>query len=103
MVAPERYEPKINHPFEFEFSRVERQPYLGVDLVADVFTTVLEERPDVQLLAVGPVVDLYGRFSAAKLNRLMEMFPGRVFSRPEFTALPQFVFSGGDFALIPSR
>lgn len=75
----------------------------GVDLIADVFTTILEKRPDVQLVAVGPVVDLYGRFAAVKLNRLMEMYPGRVFSKPEFTALPPFIFSGGDFALIPSR
>ncbi|KAI8457791.1 hypothetical protein BY996DRAFT_4577963 [Phakopsora pachyrhizi] len=75
----------------------------GVDLIADVFTTILEKHLDVQLVAVGPVVDLYGRFAAAKLNRLMEIYPGRVFSKPEFTALPPFIFSGGDFALIPSR
>jgi len=75
----------------------------GVDLIADVFTTILEKRSDVQLVAVGPVVDLYGRFAAAKLARLMELYPGRVFSKPEFTALPPFIFSGGDFALIPSR
>ncbi|KAI9613753.1 hypothetical protein KEM48_003646 [Puccinia striiformis f. sp. tritici PST-130] len=75
----------------------------GVDLIADVFTTILEKRSDVQLVAVGPVVDLYGRFAAAKLARLMEIYPGRVFSKPEFTALPPFIFSGGDFALIPSR
>ncbi|MBW0472818.1 hypothetical protein O181_012533 [Austropuccinia psidii MF-1] len=75
----------------------------GVDLIADVFTTILEKRSDVQLVAVGPVVDLYGRFAAAKLARLMELYPGRVYSKPEFTALPPFIFSGGDFALIPSR
>ncbi|KAG0152207.1 hypothetical protein CROQUDRAFT_85940 [Cronartium quercuum f. sp. fusiforme G11] len=75
----------------------------GVDLIADVFTTILEKREDVQLVAVGPVVDLYGRFAAAKLQRLMDLYPGRVFSKPEFTALPPFIFSGGDFALIPSR
>lgn len=34
---------------------------------------------------------------------LMRMYPGRVFSKPEFTALPPFLFSGADFALIPSR
>lgn len=31
------------------------------------------------------------------------MYPRRVFSRPEFTSLPPFIFSGADFALIPSR
>jgi len=33
----------------------------------------------------------------------MELYPDRVFSKPEFTALPPFLFSGADFALIPSR
>lgn len=33
----------------------------------------------------------------------MEKYPGRVFSKPEFTALPPFIFSGAEFALIPSR
>lgn len=38
------------------------------------------------------MVHLYGRFAAEKLARL-----------PEFTALPPYLFSGADFALIPSR
>ena len=33
----------------------------------------------------------------------MELFPDRVFSKPEFTALPPYLFSGADFALIPSH
>jgi alpha-1,3-glucan synthase len=91
----------------------------GIDLIADSmpslwdilfplipFTTVdfhrLEKRKSIQLIAVGPVIDLYGRFAAEKLARLMELFPGRV-SKPEFTALPPYIFSGADFALIPSR
>jgi alpha-1,3-glucan synthase len=52
---------------------------------------------------VGPVIDLYGRFAAEKLARLMELYPERVHSHPEFTALPPCLFSGADFALIPSR
>lgn len=63
----------------------------------------LEKQPAIQLITVGPVIDLYGRFAAEKLARLMEMYPTRVFSKPEFTALPSFLFSGADFALIPSR
>lgn len=63
----------------------------------------LEKRPSVQLIAVGPVIDLYGRFAAEKLARLMELYPDRVYSKPEFTALPPYLFSGADFALIPSR
>jgi hypothetical protein len=49
------------------------------------------------------VIDLYGRFAAEKLARLMELYPDRVYSKPEFTALPPYLFSGADFALIPSR
>ena len=54
-------------------------------------------------MCIGPVIDLYGRFAAMKLNRLTELYPGRVYSKPEFTALPPFIFSGAEFALIPSR
>jgi alpha-1,3-glucan synthase len=75
----------------------------GVDLIADVFPGVLEERKDVQLICVGPVIDLYGKFAALKLDRMMRLYPGRVFSKPEFTALPPYIFSGAEFALIPSR
>ncbi|ORY31635.1 putative alpha-glucan synthase [Naematelia encephala] len=75
----------------------------GVDLIADVMPSLLEKKPKIQLICVGPVIDLYGRFAAEKLSRLMEMYPDRVFSKPEFTALPPYLFSGADFALIPSR
>ncbi|KAI0322220.1 glycoside hydrolase family 13 and glycosyltransferase family 5 domain-containing protein [Amylostereum chailletii] len=75
----------------------------GVDLIADVMPSLLEKRPTIQLITVGPVIDLYGRFAAEKLNRLMQLYPDRVYSKPEFTALPPYLFSGADFALIPSR
>ncbi|KAK9563021.1 Cell wall alpha-1,3-glucan synthase ags1 [Aspergillus fumigatus] len=75
----------------------------GVDLIADVMPAVLEARPNVQLICVGPVIDLYGKFAALKLDRMMKVYPGRVFSRPQFTALPPYIFSGAEFALIPSR
>lgn len=75
----------------------------GVDLIADAMPAVLEARPNVQLICIGPVIDLYGKFAALKLSRCMEVYPGRVFSKPEFTALPPFIFSGAEFALIPSR
>jgi hypothetical protein len=63
----------------------------------------LEKYPSIQLITVGPVIDLYGKFAAEKLARLMELYPDRVYSKPEFTALPPYLFSGADFALIPSR
>ena len=75
----------------------------GVDLIADVFPAILEEHPRAQLICVGPVIDLYGKFAALKLDRLMQLYPNRVYSKPEFTALPPYIFSGAEFALIPSR
>lgn len=75
----------------------------GVDLIADIFPSILDAHPKVQLMCIGPVIDLYGRFAALKLNRLVELYAGRVYSKPEFTALPPFIFSGAEFALIPSR
>ena len=75
----------------------------GIDLIADVFPAVLEAHPQVQLLCVGPTIDLYGKFAALKLDIMMQKYPGRVYSKPEFTALPPFIFSGAEFALIPSR
>ena len=70
---------------------------------ASSFPCRLEKYPTIQLIAVGPVIDLYGKFAAEKLARLMELYPDRVYSKPEFTALPPYLFSGADFALIPSR
>lgn len=75
----------------------------GIDLIADVFPLILEKHPKTQLICVGPVIDLYGTFAAIKLEKMMKVYPGRVFSRPEFTALPPCIFSGAEFALIPSR
>ncbi|KAK3376860.1 alpha-1,3-glucan synthase [Lasiosphaeria ovina] len=75
----------------------------GVDLIADLFPSILDEYPNTQLICVGPCIDLYGKFAALKLSKLMEIYPTRVFSKPEFTSLPPYIFSGAEFALIPSR
>ncbi|KAK3321725.1 hypothetical protein B0H66DRAFT_513919 [Apodospora peruviana] len=75
----------------------------GVDLIADIFPSILEKYPKTQLICIGPVIDLYGRFAALKLEKLMQKYPRRVFSKPEFTQLPPYIFSGAEFALIPSR
>lgn len=75
----------------------------GIDLIADVFPSLIQSNPKVQLICVGPVIDLYGKFAALKLEKLMGQYPGRVFSKPEFTALPPFIFNGAEFALMPSR
>lgn len=63
----------------------------------------LEENKKIQVICVGPVVDIYGRFAASKLKRLMEIYPGRLCSIPEYTVLPPEVNAGADFALMPSR
>jgi alpha-1,3-glucan synthase len=62
----------------------------------------LEKKPSIQLICVGPVIHLYGRFATETLARLMEMYPDCVFSMLEFTALPPF-FRGTDLAFVPSR
>jgi alpha-1,3-glucan synthase len=49
----------------------------GIDLIADVFPSIIESNPNVQLICVGPVIDLYGKFAAMKLDRMMKMYPGR--------------------------
>jgi alpha-1,3-glucan synthase len=72
-------------------------------LIADVFPSVLERHPKAQLICIGPTVDLYGKFAALKLDEIMKIYPGRVYSKPEYTAVPPFIFTGAEFALIPSR
>lgn len=75
----------------------------GVDLIANVFFSALTENPEVHLIATGPVIHLYGRFTALKLDKLMVAFPGRACSKLILTQLPPCVFIGADFALMPSR
>jgi alpha-1,3-glucan synthase len=78
----------------------------GVDLIADILPSLyvrshfrkhpLDEiehigwrnGPQSRVIAVGPVIDLYGRFAAEQLARLMELYHDRVYSKAEFTALP---------------
>lgn len=63
----------------------------------------MEKHSNVQLICIGPVIDLYGKFAAEKLDAMMKKYPRRVYSKPVFTALPPFIFTGAEFALIPSR
>ena len=74
------------------------------DWVQDLLISCsLQEHKHLQLICIGPVVDIYGRFAAMKLERLMELYPKRVCSIPRFTAIPPVINAGADFALIPSR
>lgn len=81
----------------------DRSQQKGIDLIADLSPLVLEEFKDVQIIAVGPVIDLHGKFAAQKLLTVAEMYPGRLCVKPKFTVCPPALFSGADFALIPSR
>ncbi|WBW72795.1 prospore membrane alpha-1,3-glucan synthase Mok12 [Schizosaccharomyces osmophilus] len=74
----------------------------GIDLIADLAPKLLAEY-NVQIITIGPVIDLHGQFAAEKLQYVASCYPNRVFSRPVFTAVPPFLFAGADFALIPSR
>lgn len=75
----------------------------GIDLIADVFPAILEKHSSVQLICVGPVVDLYGKFAALKIKKLASLYPRRVCSKPELSVVPPYDFGGAEFALIPSR
>ena len=75
----------------------------GVDLIADVFPAIIEKYLNVQLICIGPIVDLYGKFAASKLDKLASLYPKRVCSRPEVLGVLHFVSSGAEFALMPSR
>lgn len=63
----------------------------GVDIIADLAPALLNDNPAVQIIAVGPIVDLLGRFSALKVERLRQLYPGRVFAKTEFIAIPPFM------------
>ena len=91
----------LNNHADYEICRWSNQK--GVDAIADVFPFIMERYSRVQLICVGPVIDLYGKFAAIKLAQMMKLYPERVFSQPEFTVLPPYIFSGADFALMPSR
>lgn len=75
----------------------------GIDLIADLFPAILERHPTAQLICVGPIIDLYGKFAALKLEKISRRYPGRVCSRPELTAVPPCIYGGAEFVLLPSR
>ncbi|KAI8589864.1 glycoside hydrolase family 13 and glycosyltransferase family 5 protein [Geranomyces variabilis] len=75
----------------------------GLDLIADLLPSVLSQYPKAQVIAVGPIIDAHGHLASIKLARLMTLFPGRVYSKPEFTMVPKSVFESCDFVFIPSR
>jgi hypothetical protein len=75
----------------------------GIDLIADLAPKLFETYKNVQFICVGPIIDLHGKLAALKLDQLARRYPGRLFSKPEFTAVPKYVFESCDFVLIPSR
>ena len=93
---------RISCPLFEYLSSTDTAPYFPFREKIDVYFR-LEKYPTIRLITVGPVIDLYGQFAAEKLARIMELHSDRVYSKPEFIALPPYLFSGADFALIPSR
>lgn len=75
----------------------------GIDLIADVFPAILDKCSTAQLICIGPVVDLHGKFAALKLEHISRLYPRRVCSRPELTVAPSCIYGGAEFVLIPSR
>ena len=75
----------------------------GIDLIADVFPAILEKHYRAQLICIGPIVDIYGKFAALKLESISRLYPGRVCCRPQLTVAPSCIYEGAEFVLIPSR
>ena len=75
----------------------------GIDLIADVFPAILEKHSTAQLICIGPIVDLHGKFAALKLENISRIYPRRVCSRPGLTVVPSCIYGGVEFVLIPSR
>lgn len=75
----------------------------GIDLIADVFPGIIEKHQNTQLICISPVVDLYGKFAALKLEKLLTLYPGRVCLKSEASVIPPYIFGSAEFALIPSR
>lgn len=64
----------------------------GIDLIADVFPGIIEKHQSTQLICIGPVVDLYGKFAALKLEKLATLYPGRVCLKSEASVVPPYIF-----------
>ena len=60
-------------------------PLEGIYAICFLFG--LEKYSSIQLITVGPVIDLYRKFAAEKLARLVELYPDRVYSKSEFNVL----------------
>lgn len=75
----------------------------GVDLIADLSFEWLETYPKLQMICIGPVIDLYGKLASIKLEKAMKKYPGRIFSKAEFTLIPKYVHKAADFVFVPSR
>lgn len=55
---------------------------------------IIEKHQNTQLICIGPVVDLYGKFAALKLEKLATLYPGRVCLKSEASVVPPYhIFS----------
>jgi alpha-1,3-glucan synthase len=75
----------------------------GIDLIADLASNILDTYPNVQLICIGPVIDLFAKLAVEKLQMIASAYPGRVYCKPEFTNIPECIYRAAEFVLIPSR
>jgi glycogen synthase len=75
----------------------------GIDLIADLASDILNTFPKVQLICIGPIIDLFAKLAVEKLQMISLSYPGRVYCKPEFTKIPECIYRAAEFVLIPSR
>lgn len=65
----------------------------GIDLIADVFPGILEKHHNTQLICIGPVVDLYGKFAASTLEKLATRYPGKSCLKSKASVVPPYILA----------
>ncbi len=77
----------------------------GVDAIADAATELLLRYKKLQLIVVGPIGDVFGRYASTRLTLLSrnKMFGDRIFCMPKFFRFTPDFRLGCDIALMPSR
>lgn len=77
----------------------------GIDAIADTATDMLLKHEKLQLIVVGPIGDIFGRYASARLTNLSQnkMFENRIFFQPKFFKFHSDFRLGCDFVLMPSR
>ena len=77
----------------------------GVDAIADIASEMLSKHKKLQLIVVGPVGDVFGRYASCRLENIAreKKFRKRIFFTPKFFRFTPDYRLGCDFTLMPSR